>query len=185
MDEIRPLRPYKAALGAETALKSNGCSGKKRLSESVKMAGLGEHAQNINWSGVPYLLSTKKINTPRHGDVIKVITVLLLTICLMACTSIEIRSDRGNATIERSMGFASIHVSPHAGVVVAKIFTFGFMSSPLGLSVGLNKQTIVTSDHGCRVVAWIEDGQDYEVIYEKLSSISSICIVGDMAERSQ
>ena len=107
----------------------------------------------------------------------KTAVTLSLALCCGACTTIEIRNDRGDIRVERSFGFASVNVSPDAGLITARISSLGYVSTPLGHSAGWSRQSITASDGGCRIIVWIDERQDREAISRELESVASVCVV--------
>ena len=105
----------------------------------------------------------------------KAVFALSLSICCASCTTINIKNERGDVVVRRSFGFASIRISPDKGVVTAKVSSLGYISTPLGHSVGWTQQSITTTNDGCRVIIWIENYQDLDAIYDEVKNISSAC----------
>lgn len=101
-----------------------------------------------------------------------------LTLALLCggCTTIHVHGGGGEVSVRRGFGWTALHVSPQAGAVTARISGLGYLSTPMGHSLGWTRQTIAAADHGCRVIVWT-DGPLSGAQRELLSSIPPSCIV--------
>jgi len=104
-----------------------------------------------------------------------IIIFTLISVC-SACTTIEITDNTGAVKVEYGFGFSSIGIAPDAGVVTAKVTSLGYLSSPLGYSVGYSKQVVTSSDGACRIIIWLDDKADVEKLNKQLKSVDSVCI---------
>ena len=105
-----------------------------------------------------------------------IIVVTLIFVC-SACTIIELVDKNGAVKIEHSLGFSSIGIAPDAGVVTANVVSLGYLSSPLGYSLGYSKHIITSSDESCRVIIWIDDKVDMAAMANQIKSIDPACIL--------
>ena len=106
--------------------------------------------------------------------------ILLLTLVLsgcIGCTTIEIIDRNGAVQIERRFGIAEINVAPDAGVITARVSSLGYVSSPVGHSLGFTSQSITSSDDACRVIVWVDSDVDRFELEERLKTINSACLV--------
>jgi hypothetical protein len=108
---------------------------------------------------------------------LRLIIVIFIIANLVACTTIKITDHNGAVRIERSFGFASIEAAPDAGVVSTEVSSLGYLSSPIGHSIGFSKQVVTSSDDACRVIIWLDDNVDSDELLETLQSIDSVCFI--------
>jgi len=108
---------------------------------------------------------------------IRALTLGIVAAACSACTVIEIQESQESVRIERRFGFSSIVVANDLGFVVGKVRSLGYIASPLGISVGASRQTVLLSDGDCRVTLWIEGDRTAPAVYEYLKNIPSVCVV--------
>lgn len=94
---------------------------------------------------------------------------------LPACTVLKIEDKNGAIRIERSIGGVTINPSPISSFVVYDLQGLGYVSTPLGTSLGYTKQSIATGDSSCRLIVWVSDDLSSED-FEELRKIPSSCI---------
>lgn len=105
----------------------------------------------------------------------KLIIHIILFTLLPACTVLKIEDKNGTLRIERSIGGVTINPSPSSSFVVYDIQGLGYVSTPLGSSLGYTKQSIATGDSSCRLIVWVSEDLNSED-HEELRKIPSICI---------
>jgi hypothetical protein len=109
---------------------------------------------------------------------LKLLSILLITISVScsACTTISITESSGNVIVERSFGFAKISPVADTSVITAKATSFGYISSPLGYSIGYSKQTVTTANDDCRIIVWVDEKIDSEEFLTELKKIENVCV---------
>jgi len=108
---------------------------------------------------------------------LRLIILIFFIANLAACTTIKITDHNDAVRIERSFGFASIETAQDAGVVSTEVSSLGYLSSPIGHSIGFTKQVVTSSDDSCRVIIWLDDDVDSDELLEMLQSIDSVCLM--------
>ena len=102
--------------------------------------------------------------------------LVLVVLFSAGCTTIKVTDADGGVTIERSFGFASINPGPSAAVFTAEASSFGYISSPLGISVGYSDQTLTTANSECKIVVWVDEKVDQDKLIEELKQLEGVCI---------
>jgi hypothetical protein len=107
---------------------------------------------------------------------LKPLLIIIIYICCSACTTISITEPDGSVIVEKSFGFASISPGADTSVITAKATSFGYISSPLGYSIGYSKQTVTTANDNCRIIVWIDEKINNEAFLVELKKIENVCI---------
>lgn len=100
---------------------------------------------------------------------------LLLVIALPACTVVKINSSEDVINVERGVGITNINTGENTSFIVYDVVGVGYVSTPMGYSLGYTKQTIALGSSECRVVVWVSKELTEQEI-EKLKQIDSLCI---------
>lgn len=108
---------------------------------------------------------------------LRLIILVFFIANLVACTTIRITDHNGTVRIERNFGFASIEAAPDVGVISTEVYSLGYLSSPIGHSIGYSNQVVTSSDGSCRVIIWLNDNMDSYELLETLKSIDSVCLI--------
>jgi hypothetical protein len=98
---------------------------------------------------------------------------------LSGCSVVEVSSAGEDALVARSFGVTRLYMQPESAPVVAKIRSFGFVESPLGISLGYSDQVIVALPPSCRVVFWIENEEQFERIKSLVDSNEFCPVLND------
>src|SRR5687767_9579874 len=93
---------------------------------------------------------------------------ILLSIIGAGCTTVSIGSTDGHTKIARSLGFASISVSPTIAPVLVEVTALGFTAGPAGYAVGFSNQQLVAIPETCRVIFWIRNEPEARAIQSLL-----------------
>jgi len=112
----------------------------------------------------------------RHLEVkdMKHLVITIFIILAAGCSTIKITESSGKVRIERGFGFTSIHTTKGTNAVSAEISSFGYISTPLGQTLGYSNQSILITDPSCKVVVWL-DGELSKEEVNKLKNISAVC----------
>jgi len=105
---------------------------------------------------------------------------LLLIVVLagcVGCTTIRIVDKNDAVSIERHFGVAAINVAPDAGAVSTYVASLGYLASPGGHAFGFTRQSITSTDDGCRVIVWVDKSVDRDQLVRSLESVESACFV--------
>ena len=94
---------------------------------------------------------------------------------LHGCTNITIQEKDGSVTIQREFGFLILNANPDTDAIVAEITALGYMSSPMGVSVGYGKHSVALLPDSCRIVIWIEGENDLLKVKSIMGDNESIC----------
>jgi hypothetical protein len=108
---------------------------------------------------------------------LKYIFLISMSLFCISCTSISIIDKSGKIHIERSFGFASIGIADDSEMISAKISSFGYVSSPLGHNIGYSSQILSMSNDSCRIVVWIDENVDVDMLVKELGSVDSVCFL--------
>ena len=103
--------------------------------------------------------------------------LIILIFSVSGCTILEITDQKGDVKIERSFGIASIKLEGDTGLITAKVTGLGYLSTPLGYSVGYSDQMIAVTDGACRVVLWVDDKVDLKELEVQIQSVNSVCLL--------
>lgn len=101
---------------------------------------------------------------------------LSIVLCCSGCTTIEITDRDGSVRVERNFGIVTISPEPNSSVITAKVSGFGYVTSPLGHSLGYSKQTVTIANDQCRLIVWVDEKTDREKLSEELQMINGVCI---------
>lgn len=107
----------------------------------------------------------------------KLVVSMVVLFLMSGCTKITILDEDGVVSIHREFGFVALNVNPEANVIVSQATVFGYMSSPLGISLGYGNHSIASLSDTCRVVLWVETKQQVEYFKSLLGENDSICPV--------
>lgn len=102
---------------------------------------------------------------------------LLLLLSFSSCTVIEITHSDGEISIERNFGFSVVNIAPDSGATISKISSLGFNVNPLGYSIGMNRQVLATMDNNCRMMLWVDENTDIQLLESVIRDVDTVCIV--------
>jgi len=109
------------------------------------------------------------------GCLLKYIFLIFTALLCVSCTSISITDKNGKIQVERSFGFASIGVGDDSEMITARIKSVGYVSSPIGHNFGYSSQVLSISGESCRIVVWINESVNVEMLEKELSTVDSVC----------
>jgi hypothetical protein len=109
---------------------------------------------------------------------------LAVSALLTGCTVVTIHDSEGFTRVERAIGIAHITMAPTVSATVSKVRSFGFVSGPMGFQAGLSLQTIATASESCRVIVWVEAGEQLaERVWERIEQAKNVCVVDNREKK--
>jgi hypothetical protein len=113
----------------------------------------------------------------RTGKPLSTLCVLALLLSAAACTTIRVSNQSGQVRVERHFGLVSIELAPSTSAVVAETTGFGYLSGPLGVTLGLAHSRIAALPEACRLVIWADSATSAERWQSVLGQAAGLCVV--------
>ena len=136
---------------------------------------------DISWSILGSRVDLRTLYRIRHYIICRrrwhlAATILLaLMAASSGCTTVSISESDGHVRVERAFGFVTIVPEVETEPLVMKINALGFMSSPLGISMGYAAQSLAMLPSECRVVLWVDESIDIELLRTHLVGLQGVC----------
>jgi hypothetical protein len=100
----------------------------------------------------------------------------IVLLCLGGCTVIRITGESGDVEVRNRFGIAEIHLDPKTKPILTEAHCLGYMSGLLGHSLGFTKWNIAAFDGDCRMILWVENSEQLEVLKELVGDLEHVCI---------
>ena len=81
---------------------------------------------------------------------------------LRGCTNITTLDENSVVTVGREFIFISLFTDPETDAIVAETTSFGYVASPVGISMGYGNHSEALLPETCRVVLWIKNKSELE-----------------------
>ena len=101
--------------------------------------------------------------------------IVVLLSMSSGCTNITIKARDGTVSVKREFGFVTVSANPETDAIVSEIVGLGYMSSPMGVSVGFGYHTVALLPSSCRIVLWPKGKGDLRELESLLRGNQSIC----------
>ncbi len=109
---------------------------------------------------------------------IKLLFLLIFPLVILGgCTKITILDKEKTVSIHRSFGSIKINASPTTDVIIGEVTSFGYMASPIGVSIGYGNHSFAFLPERCHVVVWIDDNRNLSEINELIKNTPTICLI--------
>lgn len=138
---------------------------------------------DMSWSAVGSRVDLRTLYRIRHYINccrqwhLSAAALLALMAVSSGCTTVSISESDGHVRVERAFGFVTIVPEVETEPLVMEINALGFMSSPLGISVGFAMQSLAMLPPDCRVVLWVDESIDVEIFETNLAGLQGVCSV--------
>jgi hypothetical protein len=113
----------------------------------------------------------------RTSTPLRTLCSLALVLSAAACTTIRVSDQRGQVLVQRHFGLVSIELSPSTSAVVAETSGFGYLSAPLGATLGLVHSRIAALPEACHLVIWADSATSAERWQSVLGQAAGLCVV--------
>lgn len=100
-----------------------------------------------------------------------------LGVMLSGCATVSITDQSGNTRVERHFGLVSIELGPGTSAVVAEASSFGYLSGPLGISLGIGRNRVAALPQDCRLVLWLDRPMQVEALRRQLGERNALCVI--------
>jgi len=90
---------------------------------------------------------------------------------------VAITDKEGIVSVQQGFGFVSIDANPSIDAVVAEITSLGYVSTPMGTSIGYSRHEIALLPESCKLILWVENKDNLTELRSLLGDNKSICPV--------
>jgi len=104
---------------------------------------------------------------------------------LAGCATVSITDHSGNTRVESHFGVVSIELGPTTSAVVAETSSFGYLSGPMGISLGIGHSRIAALPQDCRLVLWLEQPGQVEELRHLLGERSELCVINPLEKENK
>ena len=105
------------------------------------------------------------------------LSAIISILILGGCSTIKITDCHGAISYEREFGFVSLNAHSSVEAIVADVSSFGYMDTPMGISIGYSKQSIAFLPENCKIVLWVKNHEQLLELQELVGDIESVCPV--------
>lgn len=96
---------------------------------------------------------------------------------LLGCTTISITEKDGKVRVSRSFGAITIEMVPGSKSVLAEAVGLGYLTGPLGTTIGFSKNSFAVLGRDCRLILWNSDKEQAKQLQELLGNHANVCII--------
>jgi hypothetical protein len=101
---------------------------------------------------------------------------LLASLAITCCASVHVHTKDGDVQVTHGIGFIRIEPASPTDAVVVTLNAVGFVSSPMGSSLGLTRQQLIMASADCRVILVIEDSAQFDAARQLMRDYPNLCI---------
>lgn len=83
--------------------------------------------------------------------------------------------------ISRSFGVIKVDLNPNTNITLAEISGLGYLTSPLGTTVGFTKSNFAALGENCRLILWVKDDNQVLKLKNILGNLENLCVVSPIA----
>jgi hypothetical protein len=107
----------------------------------------------------------------------KKLVTLVCPLVLIGCTTISIVDQGGKVSVSRNWGTIKVELNPGTQTALAEITGLGYLSGPLGTTLGFSKSSFVALGENCQLILWIKDAEQVQQLKNTLANPENLCII--------